>query len=169
MSAANRILRNFALFFDGVGYAGNAEKVTPPTLALILEQYKAGGLDMSLPIDMGMEDMVLKFTLNDLGADAISTFGVLGGPDFTANLKGALQNLDGSVESVLVSARGKVKSVTPSEWIAGQKANHEYEIACTYYRYEVDGTTVIEIDVPNMIRRINGVDQLSTIRAAMGL
>jgi len=169
MSAANRILRNFQLFFDGIGYAGNCEEVTPPKLAIKLERFLAGGLDGSLPIDMGTEDMELRFKVNDLGADALSTYGVIGGPDFTANLRGALQNLDGSIESVLISCRGKINEVTPSAWQAGQKANDEFAMALTYYRKDVDGSTVIEIDLPNMIRRINGVDQLANIRAAIGL
>jgi len=169
MSAANRILRNFALFVDGLGYAGNAEEVTPPVLAIKTEDYMAGGLDSSLPIDMGQEKMELKFKLNDMGADALSLWGVIGGPDFTTNLKGALQNLDGSVESILIAGRGRVRSVTASSMQAGQKANHEYVMDLTYFRYDLDGATIHEIDVPNMIRRINGVDQLANIRAAMGI
>jgi P2 family phage contractile tail tube protein len=169
MSAANRVLRNFAVFVDGNGYAGNAEEVTLPTLDIKFEEFMAGGLDSPLPIDMGQEKMELKFKLNDLGADALSTWGVIGGADFTYNFKGALQNLDGSTESILVACRGHTKTLTPSTWTAGSKANHEYAVFCTYYRYDVDGSTVHEIDVANMIRSINGVDQLANVRTALGM
>jgi hypothetical protein len=166
---ANGILRDFALTVDGEGYAGNAEEVTLPALDLLIVDYKAGGLDAPLSIDMGMEKMQLKAKLNDTTADALATFGLLGSQDKTVTLKGAAQNLDNSISQIAVSARGKCRTLTASPWKKGETANHEYVWDLSYYQYAVDGSVVHQIDVQNGIRIINGVDQLQNVRAALGL
>ena len=38
-----------------------------------------------------------------------------------------------------------------------------------YFRLVVDNVEKLEIDIENMIRRVNGVDQLAAERAALGL
>ena len=50
-----RTLRNFSLFVDGTGYAGKVTELTLPTLTIQNEEYRAGGLDAPIAIDMGME------------------------------------------------------------------------------------------------------------------
>jgi P2 family phage contractile tail tube protein len=41
-------------------------------------------------------------------------------------------------------------------------------VACSYYRYTSGGNVLIEIDVPNMVEKINGIDRMSAIRNAIG-
>ena len=38
-----------------------------------------------------------------------------------------------------------------------------------YYKLEIGGRELVEIDVENMIRRVDGVDQLEAQRNALGL
>ena len=52
-----KILKNFNLFIDGRGYAGKCDEVNPPKLNIKSEEYRAGGLDAPIPIDMGMEKL----------------------------------------------------------------------------------------------------------------
>ena len=42
-------------------------------------------------------------------------------------------------------------------------------LALRYYKLEIDGETIHEIDVENMTRVINGTDQLAARRRALGL
>jgi P2 family phage contractile tail tube protein len=42
-------------------------------------------------------------------------------------------------------------------------------MSVNYYKLTVGGREVYEIDVENMVRRINGVDQLAGIRSDIGL
>ena len=39
----------------------------------------------------------------------------------------------------------------------------------SYYKLEIDGVVVIEIDVINGIEIVNGFDNLGALRAALGL
>lgn len=42
-------------------------------------------------------------------------------------------------------------------------------MALTYYKLEIDGRVIYEIDALGMKRVINGVDQLAAQRTALGL
>ncbi|HBO9818405.1 TPA: phage tail protein, partial [Pseudomonas aeruginosa] len=44
-----------------------------------------------------------------------------------------------------------------------------YAVAVSYYKLEVDGREVYEIDPVNGVRAINGVDQLAGMRNDLGL
>ena len=51
----NDILKNMSLFVDGRGYAGNVDELNLPKLALKTEEFRGGGMDAPIEIDMGME------------------------------------------------------------------------------------------------------------------
>lgn len=55
------------------------------------------------------------------------------------------------------------------DWKAGEKAEFKYAVAVSYYKLEVDGREVYEIDPVNGVRAINGVDQLAGMRNDLGL
>ena len=54
-------------------------------------------------------------------------------------------------------------------WKPGEKVPMKAMVACRYYKLEHGGTTIHEIDVVNMIRIVNGTDQLAEQRAAIGI
>ena len=49
------------------------------------------------------------------------------------------------------------------------EAKFKYAVAVSYYKLEVDGREVYEIDPVNGVRAINGVDQLAGMRNDLGL
>lgn len=83
--------------------------------------------------------------------------------------RGSVENYDGSVQAVKITMQGKIMKIEPGAWQPGGIANHTYTVSLTYYKYEQDGTVIHEIDVPNMVRKINGTDLLEQRRAALGL
>ena len=54
-------------------------------------------------------------------------------------------------------------------WKAGDKAEAKFTLAPSYYKLEVGGQVVYEIDPVGMVRIINGNDELAAERAAIGL
>lgn len=169
MPAADKILKNFNLFVDGRGYAGNADNVKPPDLALSTEDYRGGGMDAPVKIDMGQEAMESTFTLSKFDPDVLKSFGFKSGNDLPLTFRGAIENLDGTVEPVKVEMRGRITTASPSEWSAGEKATLSVTVSVNYYRWEQNGEELFEIDVQNMIRRIGGEDQLEAKRNALGI
>lgn len=169
MATANRILKNFSLFVDGRGYAGNIDELQLPTLASTIEDFRAGGMDSSVPIEMGQDKMEVTFTLSSYDSAVLGLWGIGQGASVPLVARGALESLDGSVESVVVTMDGKVRSVEPGAWTPGEKSSLVFTIDLTSYKYAQNGTTIHDIDIVNMVRKINGVDRLAAQRNAIGI
>lgn len=65
--------------------------------------------------------------------------------------------------------RGGLKEVDMGDWKPGEKAESKHNMALTYYKLEVDGRLIYEIDMVGMVLVIDGVDQLAEERSALGL
>lgn len=169
MGAADKVLKNYTLSLDGYGFAGSLEEVQLPELALKMEDFGGGGMDSSVKVEMGMEPLELSFTTTKICADTLQLFGVVENGAVACTVRAALEDLDGTVTPVTVTMRGKVTSITPSAWNAGTKATNQYKLSLQYYKYVQGGTTIHEIDIPNMIRIVSETDQLSAKRDALGL
>jgi len=169
MAAADNILKNFALFVDGRGLAGNTEDFAPPKLTSLTEDFKAGGLDAAMKIRMGQEPMECSFTLTKFDAKVLALWGVAEGNASAFVARGAVQSFDGKVQKVVEYCRGQVREMDPGQWTPQGKATLKFVVDVTYYRKEQDGQVITEVDIPNMKRIVNGVDVLADIRAAIGL
>lgn len=167
--AASKLLKNFALFVDGRGYAGECEELQPPSLALTTEDFRAGGMDTSIPIDMGMEKLEASFVMPMQDADLLTAFGVIENNGVQVTARGELKSQDGSSEAVTLQMRGTVIKIESAAWKPGELAKNTYTLGLNYYKREQGGKVLHEIDVLNMKRIISGVDQLEKTRTAMGI
>ena len=84
-------------------------------------------------------------------------------------LRGALRSEDATVKAVVCQIRGRIKEIDFGTWKPGEKAPMKAAVAVRYYKLELDGAVLHEVDVENMIRIVNGVDQLAEIRTALGV
>ncbi|HWL51358.1 MAG TPA: phage major tail tube protein [Chthoniobacteraceae bacterium] len=169
MSAADQILKNFNLFVDGRGYAGNCPTFRPPALQVLEEEFRAGGLDAPIKVDMGMEALEASFTLTKFAPEVLALWGLSDGTGKQITARGAVQNLNGTVEPVIVNLAGNIRAVESGDWVAGEKVENEFTVSVVSYKYTQAGRLIHHIDVPNMIRIVNGVDHLAAIRDAIGL
>ena len=167
--AARDVRKNLNLFVDGRGYAGQIEEFNPPKLALVTEDFRAGGMDAPIELTMGMEKLEADFSLISYDKDVLSLFGVAEGSLVPFVAREALESFDGTVTPVVHTMRGKIRELDPGTSKAGDKPSLKVAMALTYYKLQHGDATVIEIDVENMVRSINGVDALAGIRNALGL
>lgn len=72
-----KILKNFNVFVDGRGYAGKIDEVTLPKLTIKTEEYRAGGMDIPINIDMGMEKLEAEFTFSEYDSELFRLFGLI--------------------------------------------------------------------------------------------
>jgi P2 family phage contractile tail tube protein len=175
-----KILKNFNAFVDGKGFAGRIEEIQLPKLTLKTEEFRAGGMDVPVQIDLGMEKMEAELTFAEYDPDMFRLFGITGGSTSGGNagisftLRGGMQST-GSAESVVINLRGIIKELDAGTWKAGEKSTLKCIVAAHYYRLTIGGGSaannheLIEIDAENMIRKINGSDQLSSLRSAIGI
>jgi uncharacterized protein len=167
--ALPRILRNFSLYVDGIGYAGRVTEATPPTLSIQTEEFRAGGMDAPAEIDMGMEALELSFTLAEYDPAVLRQFGLLDQNAVQVALRGAMVDNGTAATPIVVNGTGHFKEYDPGNFAAGEATEASFTMGLRYYRLTIDGGVVHEIDVENMVRVINGADQLAGIRAAIGI
>ena len=163
------ILKNMALFVDGRGFAGNVEELTLPKLTLKTEEFRNGGMDAPIEVEMGMEKLESEFTLTRFDKNVLKLFGLAPGQLTPLTIRGAVISDDGTQTAVVINLQGIVREMDPGNWKPGEKATLKIMMALRYYKLTHGGDVVHEIDIPNMVRTIGGVDQLSAVRSALGI
>ncbi|MFR0674648.1 phage major tail tube protein [Enterobacterales bacterium AW_CKDN230030176-1A_HGKHYDSX7] len=169
MAMVPQTLANMNLFVDGTSFQGDVPSLTLPKLTLKTEEHRAGGMDVAVEMDQGMEKMEAGFVTAGVRRESLKFFGLADSTAFNGTFRGAFKGLKGKINPVVVTLRGLLKEVDMGDWKAGDKAEIKHNIAVTYYKLEVDGRVIYEIDPLGMTRVIDGVDQLIEQRQALGL
>lgn len=167
--AARDVRKNFNLFVDGRGYAGQVDEFNAPKLTLQTEDFRAGGMDAPVKVTMGMEALDCDFSLKAFDRDVLASFGVTQGASIPLVAREALESFDGTVKTVVHTMRGKIVKLDPGTSKAGEAPVLKVALNLTYYKMQHGDRVVHEIDVENMVRRINGVDALAAVRSALGM
>lgn len=167
--AIRNILKNFNLGIDGRGYAGELGDYTPPSPSVAAEEYRAGGMNGPIDIDMGQEKMTSTAVLRNYSADVLALWGVAPGRLIQFTARGALESEDGTVTAVVHNMRGKLLQPDRGTWSPGQSATLTLNWSVEYFKETIGGKVITEIDVVNMVRIIDGVDYLAEQRAALGI
>jgi P2 family phage contractile tail tube protein len=169
MATASDILKNFNLFIDGKGYAGVIDELELPKIELKYEDFRAGGMDAPIKIEMGQEAMECSITLSGHNEEALILWGVEPGNLIPLVARGALESFGKSAVPVVVNMSGRVRGIEYGNWKAGEKSTIKLTIDVFTYKYTQNNKVLHEIDVLNMIRIINGKDRLAEQRAALGI
>lgn len=156
------------IHIDGRGYLGRATSVELPRLAVRMEEIRAG-LDAPEQVDMGIEALSSTVTCRGIDGDLADRWGVTTGDEVPLVIFAAQQDSgDGNAEALRVDMRGRCKELNPGRIATGQVAEVQWMFSLSYFKLQVNGEERILIDIPNFIRRVNGVDQLAAIRQALG-
>lgn len=162
--ATPKILKNFNLYIGGVTLLGKVEEVTLPDLNVITEEHRAGGMDSPMDIDMGIEKLTLGWKSAEHSAETYSLFGLRNQNAVDVQFRGALVD-DRTVTPYIVTARGMMTSIKGGTASPAAKNPMEATVSLRYYKLEIGGRTVLEIDVDNLVRQTgDGVDQMAEIR-----
>lgn len=108
-------------------------------------------------------------TITGYDEDVLALFGLRETNPAQLIAKGALEDLNGSVTPVVVEMHGILTAVEPDAWKPAAVAKLKFTVNCRYFRQEIGGKTIHEIDLLNYKRVVNGVDQLAGIRDAIGM
>lgn len=162
--------QNLDVFFNGIGWAGLVDGFVPPNLASNVEEYRAAGMDVPVPLRMGQEAMETEIVFNGFHEDVIASWGLADGTALTTTVRGALQAYTGGVKPIRFDFSGPITSF---EWERVQGQGEVPKVTLMqglhYVKIALSGNDLIEIDALNFTRIIKGVDQLEEIRGALGL
>ena len=165
-----RKLKNFATFVDGVNYQGEMPEVTLPTLTRKMEEYRSGGMNGPIDLDMGMEKMEAELKGAGWIKGLMAKWGAGTHDALMLRFAGAIQSDDtDAVQAVEVVMRGRLAEVDPGSAKAGEMTEQTYKYTLSYYKLTMDGEVVLEIDLVNMVEIVHGEDRLSGVRAALGV
>lgn len=163
-------LKNFNLFINGTSYMGEVTEVTLPKLSRKMEEYLAGGMSGPVEVDLGNEKLEMQWKAGGLLVDVIKQYGVTTHNGVQLRFAGAFQNDDiEGTTAVEVLVSGRHKEIDMGSAKVGDDTEHQYTTNCSYYKLEVDGETLLEIDFVNCVLIVGGEDRMASIRAAIGL
>jgi P2 family phage contractile tail tube protein len=127
-------------------------------------------MDVPIAIDMGMEKLETDMTFSDYDSEIFKLFGIISGNLVALTLRGALQEPDKTdAIPVVLHLRGTIRELDFGTWKAAEKATLKMAMDLRAYKLTYNNADVIEIDAENMIRKIDGTDQLASFRTALGL
>jgi hypothetical protein len=154
-------------FVDGRGYVGRVEEVETPKLAMKMEEFRAGGMDAPVDLAMGMEKLETALTFAEYDPELYGQFGLVDGNAVSLTLRGAREN-DTGTDAIIINLRGGFKELDSGSWKPGDKGTLKASVSLRYYKLTIDAKELVEIDIENMVRTINGTDQLAAQREALG-
>jgi P2 family phage contractile tail tube protein len=162
-------LKGFTAVVDGFGTFGILNSGQLPKLTTKMEDFRDGGMDGVVELDMGQEKMEAEYGFAEYRQDLLSMWGLLG-QTVTFILTGSMENETGDVTPIVGTLTGVCKMSDSGDWKSGgEKSELKLTMAVRFYQLFVDSVETYYIDVENCIRRINGVDQLAARRQALGI
>lgn len=171
MADINR-LTNANVYINGRSVFGKAEEVTLPQIKAKQTEYKALGMVGQLEYPSGFERMEAKIKWNawypeimKILADVQSTINV--------QVRASLETFNNSTISGQVSVvayfRGRSKSAPSGAFKQNDNIETESDFAVEQYKLEINGETIVELDLEAAIYIVNGVDKYAAYRANIGI
>ncbi len=164
------VLKNMNVFNDGDNYIGQIAEATLPKIALLLEDWRGGGMIGPVQLDMGVDKIEFEWKPGGIIKGIYQQFGEPAIDGVQMRWLGGYQADDtGQVTRVEITLRGRHAEIDPGGAKVGEAGGHTIKTAASYYRLKIDGDVVVEIDFLAMIFVVNGVDRAADLRAAIGL
>jgi P2 family phage contractile tail tube protein len=163
-------LKAFNLFEDGNNYRGEIAEVTLPKLSRKMEAYRSGGMNGPVDVDQGQESIMLEWTAGGIMKTTLGKYGTLKHDGVQLRFAGAYQAEDATKpDAVEIVVRGRHKEIDMGGAKPGDDTAFKVSTTCSYYKLTINGETIIEIDLVNMVEIVNGEDLLASLRSAIGL
>lgn len=164
--ALPRTIKNFNAFIDGFSYFGLASEAKLPQPKITTEAHRGAGMDGPVGIDMGTEAMSAEVTLAEHRPELLKLLG----EQRRLVLRPAQVSPDGvDTDTIIATIGGLITATESGDLKPGANAVLKLVWDVRYYRLEMNGAELVEIDLVAGIRRIGGVDQLAQMRRAMGI
>lgn len=160
------------MYFNGSNnLAGIGEielpKIEIPTIPV--EQFGMGG-ELEVPLTGHVKKLEAKIKMNCIDetiADVTNEKSIL------IECKGAAQKMDKASQSpelygIDATFKGLIKSIDGPKMKTGDKLEAAIDLSLTYYKLEINGKVILEIDILNNITNLHGVKN-DAVRQLMGL
>lgn len=169
------LINNYNIYNSGNGgdvLVGVSGEVELPEFSSMTDTIEGTGMlgEIEDPATGQFESMTVKVPFSNIYGDN-SIFSIAHQNDpVSLTLRASEQVLRGDngvteYKSARFVFRGRAKTVTPGSIKKGKKMEGSVEIELNYVKIEFDGVEQLELDKLNSVYKVQGVDQLATIRA----
>lgn len=159
------ILRNCMLWADRENKIGQIGDITPPVPTVKLEEMRNTGMIKPREVNMGYEKLEFSFKMPAFDPQIIKLFGLKPGEENLFLVTGALVDEDGDTHSAVMTIRGTMNKADAGSWKPGDMAENDYAVSVNYYKLEVDGEEIIEMDDFDI--SVGGESQYRSIKNAL--
>ena len=163
------VLRKFICYVDGFGKLGEGENMKLPVMEVTTEDFRGGGMDTPIRIDLGTTPLVMEFKLTSFDPQVYTKWGLYPGQEMQYTVRGSLAHQEGVPFAAIAGCRGNLHKVEADNFEPGRKIQHTFTVNLTYYKLTIGEQPIYEIDIINGRRLVNGVDQLRPDHIALGL
>lgn len=167
--ALPRTLKHFNVFINGVSFIGVIPSLTLPKLGRKMEEYRGGGMEGAVKVDMGQQPLELEF---DSGFDTslFEQYGQSKADAVLLRFAGSYQRDDtGEIDAVEITVRGRLEEIDMGSAKAGGTSSLKTKMPLSYYKLSVNNKDIVEIDLANFISKVGGTDRLADHRKALGI
>jgi Bacteriophage tail tube protein len=144
------------LFVDGYGLLGTVESITLPAVKTKKENQNSQHVDTGV-----LEPMEAEVELNIMNEIIYKEMAKL--KDAKLKAKGSYQE-DGTKKPAVATLAGPM-DIDPDAWKSGDVMKTKVKMYVNVYNLQLDGTEVIDVDIPNYIAKIGGEDIYEKVRA----
>ena len=165
-------LKMMNLFNEGNSYLGQTGEVTLPKLGRKFEDWRGGGMNGNIKWDNGLSDDMIEFAWKLGGIDplVISQFGAATVGALGLRFAGSYQRDDtGETSSLEMVVRGRHEEIDFGNAKAGDDTELSIKTIWSYLKITIDGKVYIEIDIPGIVFKVDGVDMYEKHRQNIGI
>lgn len=159
------LMRNCTLWADRESKLGQIGDITPPAPTVKTEEMRNSGMIKPRKVNLGYETLEFSFKMPGLDPQVARLFGLKPGIETLFLITGALVDEDGTDHSAVMTVRGFMSGHDPGSLTPGEVGENELMVAVHYYKLEVDGENLIEMDDFDV--SIGGVSQTAGIRSSL--
>lgn len=166
-----RILKDAAVYVDTVSAVGLAKSISLPTIERTTENHETLAMIGTIPVNVGFEAM--EVTIGWEGWD-VNIARLVYNTEKKVDLqcRGIIEDLTGVTKTetaCIVYLGGVFRSTQGGDYEAKSKATRESVMNVHYYKEEINGVAVVELDFANNIYKVGGVDLNANRNRILGL
>ncbi len=164
------MIKDGEAFVDGSGYFGKVQELGLPSLTVKTEEIQAGGMIAPMDVSMGLAKLEASLKLYEWNEDVIKKFDTVNNKAVQLAFRFAAEREDASEQltPIEVHLHGRFINLEFSAFSKSAAVPLDVTVAVNYFRYVSNNQDLVEIDIPNMIYKINGDDRYAQRRDALG-
>lgn len=161
------VIKLLQFSLDGHGYVGKGYFKEPDiTFKTESDENDFIGLDQIV----GVNALSASMTLTEFAPETLKLLGICSGNRKRFIGRGSFDTPDCTAKSYKVTVEGLITEIPGAEIKPGRFSNREFKLgSIIYYRLEIGGEVIWEIDRNNHVFTVNGNDQMAQHRTNAGL